>query len=683
MVITAIVIGLYFLNLDFVNKLALQLEDTKFGIRDSLGLVPTANENVVIVAIDEKSVKSLGRYPWDRRVHADLFARLDQASIVGLDIIFGERTTQENDQYLADVISQNENIVCGYLFRNEAVVQTSVEALDLLRHNDSDYLNIEFLDEVVGLGNYKYADINIPEISSSCLTSAFFTNQPDPDGLYRRYPLGYIHQGFVFPPLAVQLVRFYQNKQAAIVLDKDGVKSFRLGEVDLSDENYFKFNFYTLDQDIFISAVDVYDGTVPPDFFKDKVVLVGVTEMGLYDMRPTPVNPVTPGVWLHYTALSNLLNNEILVGSRTLDVSLILFGLLLVFAISFHRILWQRVALYIAVLMLLSVVANGALIAVNIWLREFFAFAGVILLMIVLEIFAFVRTELRAGEVKKAFTSYVSPEVVGEILKDPDKLELGGVEREITVLFSDIRGFTSLSEKVTPTQLVQMLTQIHDPMTNVVLNNKGMLDKYIGDAMMALFNAPLDVANHADKAVHSALAMIETLHEVNGRFRAQGYPEVDVGIGVNTGKCIVGNMGSKVRFEYTAIGDAVNLASRLEGLCKTYKCRVVISDATREQLSDGVLVRQLDRVRVKGKNIPVHIFEAMKTTEDNKQIKQRFEQGLEKYFSQEFSQAMAIFEDLADNMGDKPSEIFIARCKDFIANPPEQDWDGVYSHKTK
>lgn len=340
--------------------------------------------------------------------------------------------------------------------------------------------------------------------------------------------------------------------------------------------------------------------------------------------------------------------------------------------------------MYIVALGTLFVLVNTMLITSNFWLREAYALFPAIFFILALEVVAFVYTELRAGELKRAFTSYVSAEVVNEILTDPDKLDLGGVEREITIMFSDIRGFTTLSEKVTAQQLVHMLTQLHDPMTNVVLQNKGMLDKYIGDAMMALFNTPLTVENHADMACKTALELVRTLHEVNRAvFEKEGFPTVDVGVGLNTGVCVVGNMGSKVRFEYTAIGDAVNLASRLEGLCKAYKTRVVISEFTHEKLTEPFLTRMLDRVRVKGKEIPVAIYEVMEDTPDNRKIKEQFDIALARYFEGDFKGAVQLFEELEQEMHDKTSGVFVERCTHYMEEPPEQPWDGVFTLKSK
>ncbi|MDF1580679.1 MAG: adenylate/guanylate cyclase domain-containing protein [Desulfuromonadales bacterium] len=671
---------LYTVDFDGVNKFALQFEDLKFGVRGMIGQEPEGSKDIVIVTVDERSVNQLGRWPWDRRVIGDLLARLQEADLVGLDIVFSEPTDAAHDGYLAEKIAGNENIVGGFFFRNEASKQTDAADLDILQ--DYAYLEPEVHDSIIGIKDFPYAEINIPVISDAFLTAAYFNSEPDPDGLYRRYPLAFIHEGYVFPPLAVQLLRFKHNQAARIVLDRHGVAEFGLGDITLQRDNYFRLNYYRPDQSVFIPALEVYNGTVKPEFFRNKIVLVGVTEIGVFDMRPTPVDPVTPGVWLHYVALSNLMLNEMLHNSPLLDAALIAVALLLSLAVSLHRSLAMRLALYTTLLGTVLIISNLSLLIGNLWQREFYALFPALLLIVVLEISAFVRTEVRAGELKRAFTSYVSPEVVGEIINHPDKLELGGEEREISILFSDIRGFTSLSEQVTPTELVKMLTQIHDPMTQVIMQNKGLLDKYIGDAMMALFNAPLDVPDHADRAVRSALELVAALTDINRGFREQGFPPVDVGVGVNTGRCIVGNMGSKARFEYTAIGDAVNLASRLEGLCKTYHSRVVISAATKEQLTGDFVLRMLDRVRVKGKNIPVEIYEVMADCVENRMIADHFNQALDRYFARDFNAAGASFTRLASD-GDRPAEIFKLRCEAFISRPPDGDWDGVYTLKSK
>jgi len=661
-----------------IQKFSLGLEDLKFTARSALGLSPVANENIVIIEVDEPSVNVIGRWPWNRDVMSQMFANLSEATVVGLDIVFSETSDADKDQMLADTMYDNGNIILGYFFRDIATEETTEKDIDYLQ--DCAYLNFEILDGTVGVKEFPFAEVNIPLIAESGLTCAYFSTEPDTDGLYRRYPLAYIHKGYVLPPLAVQMLRYYENKEVDLKLNKNGVKSFEIGDLKVKDRSYVRLNYY--DDVKYVSAYEVINGTIPPSFFKDKMVIVGVTEVGVYDMRPTPINSITPGVSLHYVALSNLLQNELLKTSELADYISIFVTLFLVLAISFMRKQIYRIGFYALVITASGATSYCMLFFGNFWQHEFFTIMPSVIFIASLETFAFFTVERKAKEVKKAFTSYVSPALVDEIQKNPDKLKLGGEERCISVMFSDIRGFTSLSESLTAPELVSMLNKIHDPMTKVVLNNNGMLDKYIGDAMMVLYNTPLDLDDHADMAVLSALQLIRTLHEINDRFTEAGLPNIDVGVGVNSGNAVCGNMGSQVRFEYTAIGDSVNLASRLEGLCKAYKTRIVISEYTKDMCKMQFLMRKLDNVKVKGKNKPVAIFEVMEDTEELRKLKEAFDEALNKYFAKQFKEALQAFKVLAD-AGDKTSDIFVERCELYIEEPPPEDWDGSFTMKSK
>jgi len=492
-IVSVIAVLGYYYQPDAIQKFSLGLEDLKFTARSALGLSPVANENIVIIEVDEPSVNVIGRWPWNRDVMSQMFANLSEATVVGLDIVFSETSDADKDQMLADTMYDNGNIILGYFFRDIATEETTEKDIDYLQ--DCAYLNFEILDGTVGVKEFPFAEVNIPLIAESGLTCAYFSTEPDTDGLYRRYPLAYIHKGYVLPPLAVQMLRYYENKEVDLKLNKNGVKSFEIGDLKVKDRSYVRLNYY--DDVKYVSAYEVINGTIPPSFFKDKMVIVGVTEVGVYDMRPTPINSITPGVSLHYVALSNLLQNELLKTSELADYISIFVTLFLVLAISFMRKQIYRIGFYALVITASGATSYCMLFFGNFWQHEFFTIMPSVIFIASLETFAFFTVERKAKEVKKAFTSYVSPALVDEIQKNPDKLKLGGEERCISVMFSDIRGFTSLSESLTAPELVSMLNKIHDPMTKVVLNNNGMLDKYIGDAMMVLYNTPLDLDDHA------------------------------------------------------------------------------------------------------------------------------------------------------------------------------------------
>ena len=678
-IISVIAVLGYYHQPDAIQKFSLGLEDLKFSARSALGYSPKAHKDLVIIEVDEPSVNLIGRWPWNRDVMATMFGNLSEARVVGLDIVFSETSYAEKDQMLADIMYDNGNIILGYFFRDIATQETTEEDIDYLQ--DCAYMNFTLLDDTIGIKEFPFAEVNIPIIAESGLTCAYFSTEPDTDGLYRRYPLAYIHKGYILPPLAVQMMRYGQNKEVNLQLDKKGVKDFNLGELRIKNRSYVRLNFY--DDVKYVAAHEVIDGTIPPEFFKDKMVIVGVTEVGVYDMRPTPIDSVTPGVSLHYVALSNLLQNELLATSEVADYIIIFTTLFAVLVISFMRKQVDRIIVYAIALMASGATSYGMFFFGNYWQQEFWTLMPSVLFVVSLESFAFFTVERKAKEVKKAFTSYVSPALVEEIQKDPDKLQLGGEERCISVIFSDIRGFTSLSESLSAPELVSMLNKIHDPMTKVVLNNNGMLDKYIGDAMMVLYNTPLDLEDHADMAVLSSLQLIRTLHEINDKFTAEGLPTIDVGVGVNTGLAVCGNMGSQVRFEYTAIGDSVNLASRLEGLCKAYRTRIVISEYTLEMCKMDFLTRKLDNVKVKGKNKPVAIYEVMEDTEELRALKEQYDRAMELYFGKQFDEAKELFAKLFKEDGDLTSEVFIERCEMYQSDPPPEDWDGSFTMTSK
>jgi adenylate cyclase len=282
---------------------------------------------------------------------------------------------------------------------------------------------------------------------------------------------------------------------------------------------------------------------------------------------------------------------------------------------------------------------------------------------------------------KKAFSNYVSADLVAQIMKNPDSLKLGGEKRVISILFSDIRGFTSLSEKLSPENLVQVLNEYLNPMTLIVLEEKGTLDKYIGDAVMAIYNAPLDVADHADHACRSALKMIEKLAELNQSFIERAIQTIDIGIGINTGDAVVGNMGAAIRFDYTAIGDNVNLASRLEGLNKMYGTHIIVSESTKLLAGSDLSFREIDLVAVKGKQQPIPIYELMIVDDDA--LRCAFGDALSLYRDRDFTAALRKFDTLCTQKQDHVSHLYAARCREFIALPPATEWDGVFVAKTK
>ncbi|MEA3430605.1 MAG: adenylate/guanylate cyclase domain-containing protein [Nanoarchaeota archaeon] len=279
-------------------------------------------------------------------------------------------------------------------------------------------------------------------------------------------------------------------------------------------------------------------------------------------------------------------------------------------------------------------------------------------------------------KIKSAFKQYVMPAIIDEMLKDPAKLKLGGEKKNLTILFSDIRGFTTISEKLGPEKLVELLNEYLTAMTDIVLENRGVVDKFIGDAIMAFWNAPLDDPKHTRQAVQSAIDMIKALKKCNKDWSARGFPEVKIGIGLNSGDVIVGNMGSEQRFDYTCLGDHVNLSARLESSNKFYGTEIIISDNIYEQVKGHFIVRELDKVIVKGKTVPIIIHEVLLDYEHV----EKWKNALSMYRKKRFSNALAVFESLPK---DGPTKMYVGRCTEFMKNPPGDDWNGVHVMKSK
>lgn len=426
------------------------------------------------------------------------------------------------------------------------------------------------------------------------------------------------------------------------------------------------------------------------EFIKDRHFILGATAVGLYDLRVTPFAENYPGVETHANVLSNLSEQNYLKPhpqeKQYMLAAVAGGGLLLTLLIAQSSALAGLVATLLAVggvalLDFFLLFKNGYLVSSFLPL---ITFSG---LYFTLTSYKYFTEEKQKKELKGTFQKYVSPAIVTEVLKDPKNLSLGGRKQHMSVFFSDVRGFTTLSEKLDPQELSALLNQYLTPMTEIVFNNKGTLDKYMGDALMAFFGAPISYPDHAIRACRCALEQIAKLNEIQQDFASRGLPSIDIGIGINTGEMSVGNMGSKTVRSYTVMGDAVNLGSRLEGINKEYGTKILISEYTQEALGGNFWTREIDRVRVKGKVKPVRIFELLSEEEppaSTLQLLDAFQMGYALYMKKRFSEARQSFaQALQLAPDDSASQLFLKRCEDFIASPPPEDWDGVYVMNTK
>ena len=677
--------ALYWLAPPALQQLDYRLKDARFRMRGPVQPDPA----VVVVAIDHKSIKEIGRWPWSREVTARLIDSLAAygVKVTALDIVFSEPQSPRADAALAASIRRAGNVVLGYFFRDE---QQRLDPVALLQLESAKVklMRVEDGVETVPLAEYAAADLNLPAFGAGALDAGFFNARPDGDGLYRRAILLLQYNGDIYPSLAMKALRHYSGGEIMLDVKRWGVDAVQIGAVRIParEDGVMSLNYYgPAGSFVTVSAVDVLKKRLPPGQLRNKLAFVGATEIGIFDIRPTPFDATQPGVELHATMAANVLQNRFLRHDGATQMlewcCLVVLPLLLCLLLAFAPGTFTGLGMFAA--------ATGLF-----WIGNYLVFSrglqdmtliypllGIGVTYLGCEVWRNLVEERKGRQLKKAFSNYVSPDLVRQIERHPDRLVLGGEQRELSILFSDIRGFTTLSEQLTPPELVTMLNEYLSPMTRIVLDEKGTLDKFIGDAVMALFNAPLDLPGHAGYACRAAVRMVEQLADLNTAFAARGMQTIDIGIGINTGAAVVGNMGADIRFDYTAIGDAVNLASRLEGLNKYYGTHILVSEDTRRQVSDVQFVfREVDLVRVKGKGKPVVLYELMTGRQEQLSV---FEQGLAQYRERNFAGALAIFSELAERCDDGPSRLYCSRCREYLAMAPPADWDGVYVATSK
>ena len=633
------------------------------------------NKDIVFVAVDEPSVNEYGRWPWDREILASGIDSLVEADVVLMDMIFSEPTSQKKDDSLAQSISGLNSSVCGFFLRHNSTQKMSDEELDVLSDSSLDLLQTQIAEyKKPEFASAPYSEINILPISEACSLSGSFSTVRASDDKLRAYPLAMYFQNVLYPSLAIQGLRLKFNKD----LERLDDTHLKIDEhlIALNDEGLTRLNYYDIQQYDIVSFLDVTTGKISSEYFEGKIVILGITEVGAGDIVSTPIGSI-PGPLLHYTFISNLLENHLIVEPRyvtpMLIILMVLLPLILIFL--FKKIL-HRAIINILVYLLIYTYIRYLFVNDMVYIDLFYPLLSLIISMAVIEAIAFNIQEKSGKFMKETFSSYLSGDLLDQLIANPDSLKLGGEKKELSILFSDIRGFTTLSESMSPEKLIKILNRYFTPMTEAVLDNGGMLDKYIGDAVMAFFNAPVDVKEHADASCLCALAMIEKLDKLNIELESEGILPIRIGIGLNTAEVIVGNIGSDAKKEYTVIGDGVNLASRVEGLTKNYGVQILITEFTVAKLNAKFVYREIEPVQVKGKDEAIVLFELMPNTEDSEHIKSLYDEALQNYKDGEFETADKLFTNLIDKYDDNPSKYFLPQVKD------KHPW-GVHRMTTK
>lgn len=707
---------------------------------------------IAIVAIDGESLSDYGRWPWHRDLTAKLIDKAFEAGakVVGLDIVFSEPDKRvpaemseilkgqnmgnlvdlfETDPALANAIQKySDRLVVGwmseanctpkYADKDECPV-TLPEALASLPTEmpkfsfDAFSSGTGFDPASTPLWSAVTITPNIPEYSAAAKHAGTFNINTDPDGYVRRTGLVMMANGKPYPSLALEVARVAKGEGLQLDLANNRVASlkwFHSGKpINVNPRGVMEINFrgggetfpYVSAKDLLLSGPQTDStgrsiaSTKDLSVLKDAVVFIGLTALGVYDMRAFPFDSNVAGVEGHANILDNLLSDDALTSATTGNGTgfIILLALMTLGAFVFSYAMQileavQAMFLFVAVFGGVAVMDTQLLFKHNInWDTGFF---GIEIFSIFVFTMAakYVMEERNKKFIKSAFAKYVAPSIVDSILKDPSKLSLGGEKKDLTILFSDIRGFTTFSEQMDAKKLSSFLNDYLGIMTKIVFDHDGTLDKYIGDAVMAFWGAPLDQPKHAYNCAMSAMAMMRALADNRDRFKTQYGVDVRVGIGINTGFVSVGNMGSETNFEYTVIGDHVNLASRLEGLTKEYGVSIVTTRFTMDHIKElGVPLpshRVLDHVKVKGKKNAVELIQLCEFPLPELGAK-LFDQAVELYKSQQWDAAIAKFNEANHAFGgtDGPCGIYMERCEDFKKTPPGPTWDGSWEMHSK
>ncbi|RMH64738.1 MAG: adenylate/guanylate cyclase domain-containing protein [Calditrichaeota bacterium] len=657
-------------------------------------------ENIVIVDIDGRSVSELGKFAqWPRRYYPEIIKYINSggAGAIGLDIIFDRDIWRPaEDMDFVNAVKNSGNVYNALYFGGadslnfRYAMDREPPAFDAERfyyrlkspyrpsfHKEQRLENefFELLNASRGLGHVNFT--------------------ADNDGVVRSIHLFTDFNGHLYPSLAL---RMFMDKLEADSIAVDHPESLSLWsggqkvyEIPIDERGNMLINYYgTFKTFRYISFYDILSHNIPAEYFKDKIMLVGTSLAGLFDLRSTPILQAFPGVEIHANILNTLLNGDFVhrLDRHTMFIILLALGAVLGIIISFLSPVWSIVVVVLTGTVYVFT-ASFLFFDNNLWIDIVAPILTIIFTFSLVYVYRFATEERNKRFIRSTFSHFVTKSVVDELLANPDKIKLGGEKKICTVFFSDVAGFTSISERLTPEALVSLLNDYLTEMTNIVFKYNGMLDKYEGDAIMAVFGAPVSHGNDAYNACAAALEMQETLARMRELWRKQGRDELHARMGINTGPMVVGNMGSETRFDYTVMGDAVNLGARLEPANKQYGTFIMIGEETYKAAGDLIIARQLDLLRVVGKKEPVKVYELVGTrekgiSEDKARVLELFRGGFEAYLAQSWDMAINYFEQaLAIDENDGPSRRYVQRCRMYKQNPPEPGWDGVFVMTTK
>lgn len=621
---------LYFFSPKISVSIENIIKDNMFVYRGEI----KSDDRIVIVDIDERSLNELSQWPWSRDVVARILLNLTNANVaaIGLDMVFAEEDNSSPskvfekiglktdiepinyDDELAKAFKQTPTI-SGFFFsfKDEHLSfekEPRVKAIIIEKNKPK--------DDFLPIANR--AILNITKLEKNSFSSGFLNNIPDNDGIIRNVPAVIKYNDILYPSLSIEMIRLLTHQKKIIInYEKNGISNINIGDIKIPTDisGFIRVNYTgSTPKYKYLSAVDIYKNEFDKALVENKIVLFGTSAAGLHDIRSSPFDASYPGVETHANLIDNILNNSFISKpqwSMSVDLlTLILLPIVCFFILFFARAFVSLLLILILVFLIL-IFHYYLMFEEGYILNSFFPLLQVLGLFFMGIIINFIYESRQKDFIKSKFANKVSKSVMDEILEQKSNVNLIGETKEISIFFSDIRNFTTISESMRPEELISYLNSYMTPMVEIITKNQGTIDKFIGDAIMAYWNAPKQVANHADLALSSAIEQIERLKELNVTLKEQNKPEINIGIGLNSDFCVVGEMGSNGRSDYTCIGDGVNLASRLEGLNKKYNTNIIISELFLNKLQNPNIYNlvELGFEKVKGKNIEVKIYQCL------------------------------------------------------------------------
>ncbi len=721
----------YLTEIPFLELMELKTIDLRYINRGS----SEAESDVVLAVIDEESIDKEGKWIWPRSKMANLVKKISGAgaSVISFDIGFLEpdeksvvktiedieknltildaknrtyladlKRSSDNDQLLADAIAESEaKVVLGYFFQMEKLHLGDLdEALSKVQKKNirsSRYDQVKFHSEKAleaPLIEAQVANANITAISQATPYSGFFNMFPDKDGVVRWIPaiIGYADE--MYAPLSLMTLSAFKDSQPLVVVAEYGVEKIQFDDITIPTDELGRIMInYRGDAQSFkhIPVTDILSGKVTENELKGKVVIVGATAIGIYDMRVTPFTSVFPGVEIHANIVDSVLRGAFLyhpTWAAVFDIlAIVLAGLLLGMVLPRTGVFSGIIT--VSVLFFGYIFFCQYLFSSQGWiLNMVYPLLVILAVYIGITVYKYLSESRQKRFIRSAFSTYLAPTVVQQLIDAPENLELGGEEREITAFFSDVQGFTSISEKLAPHELVELLNEFLTEMTNIILKHEGTVDKFEGDAIIAFYGAPNALENQAETACLTCVDMQHRLVVLREKWHREGKPELKMRIGLSTGPAVVGNMGSRNRMDYTMMGDTVNTAARLEGVNKIYGIYTLVCETTFKKASQRIWGREIDSINVVGKAEPVTVYQILGYAGDidDTLLKMAglYAEGLHLYRQQRWDSAIEKF-DAALNLSpdDGPSKTMKDRCTRYKEEPPPPNWNGSYTMKTK